>query len=39
MLEYLITNTKEVWQKHKYKILAGLSFSLAGYFAYKSIGN
>jgi predicted negative regulator of RcsB-dependent stress response len=35
MLNRAIDETKNVWNKHKYKILAGVSFAIAGYFAWK----
>lgn len=35
MLENLTNKAKDIWRKHKYKILAGVSFSFAAYFAWK----
>lgn len=35
MLNKAIDQIKDVWSKHKYKILAGVSFAIAGYFSWK----
>ena len=35
MLESWTEIARELWNKHKYKILAGVSFAAAGYFALK----
>ena len=35
MLDRAIDQAKNIWNKHKYKILGGVSFAIAGYFAWK----
>ena len=35
MLKRTIDQAQNVWKKHKYKIMAGVSFAMAGYFIWK----
>ena len=35
MFDNVLEKAKNFWAKHKYKILAGVSFIAAGYFALK----
>ena len=35
MFDNVLEKAKDFWAKHKYKILAGVSFIAAGYFALK----
>ena len=39
MLNSAIDQAKDLWKKHKYKILAGISFAFAGYFFLKYMEN
>lgn len=35
MLGNWFDRAKDFWSRHKYKIMAGVSFAVAGYFAYR----